>query len=149
MTPDAIPLIRTHNAYPYHGDPSNCCILAYHGATSSRNGNGGQGVQTYIYGSFMTPRSFRDFDAPGRGLGDIHAISDDVSELYDVPFVNNIVNPWFTPTAPKYGCTAYIETGDPVVGDWFALPNNPQPNANGVWHPEGEVYFSWLARLSP
>jgi hypothetical protein len=149
VTPDVIPVILTHNAYLYQGNPGNCCILGYHGATSSVNGNGNQAVQTYVYGSFMTPRSFSGFDQPGRGLGDIHAISHEVSELYDDPFVNNIVNPWLTPTAPQYGCTAYLETGDPVVGYWFPLPNNPQPNANGVWHPEDEVFFSWFARQSP
>jgi hypothetical protein len=149
VTPDVIPLILTHNTYLYQGNPGNCCVLGYHGATSSVNGNGNQAVQTYVYGSFMTPRSFAGFDQPGHGLGDIHAISHEVSELYDDPFVNNIVNPWLTPTAPQYGCTAYLETGDPVVGYWFPLPNNPQPNANGVWHPEDEVFFSWFARQSP
>jgi hypothetical protein len=42
-----------------------------------------------------------------------------------------------------------LETGDPVVGYWFPLPGHPQPNANGVWHPEDEVYFSWFARQVP
>ena len=42
-----------------------------------------------------------------------------------------------------------METGDPVVGYWFPLPGNPQTNANGVWHPEDEVYFSWFARQTP
>jgi hypothetical protein len=124
-------------------------VLGYHGATSSLNGNGDQQVQTYIYSAFITPRTYAGFDLPGRGLGDIHALSHEVSEWYDDPFVNNLVNPWLTPTAPQYGCTAYLETGDPVVGYWFPLPGNPQTNANGVWHPEDEVYFSWFARQSP
>jgi hypothetical protein len=149
VSSQTIPIVLTRNAFLYEGNPGNCCILGYHGATSSLNGNGAQQVQTYIYSAFVTPQTFRGFDAAGNGIGDIHALSHEVSELYDDPFVNNIVNPWLTPTAPQYGCTAYLETGDPVVGYWFPLPNNPQPGANGVWHPEDEVYFSWFARQSP
>lgn len=143
------PIVLTHNTLTWIGNVSVCCVLGYHGATSSLNGNGDQQVQTYIYSAFITPRTYAFFDQPGRGLGDIHALSHEVSEFYDDPFVNNIVNPWLTPTAPQYGCTAYLETGDPVVGFWFPLPGNPQPNANGVWHPEDEVYFSWFARQTP
>lgn len=145
----SVPIVLTHNTFTWIGNPNNCCVLGYHGATSSLNGNGDQQVQTYIYAAFITPRTFSHFDEPGSGLGDIHALSHEVSEFYDDPFVNNIVNPWLTPTAPQYGCTAFLETGDPVVGFWFPLPGNPQVNANGVWHPEDEVYFSWFARQSP
>jgi hypothetical protein len=144
-----IAIVLVHNTYTWIGTVNVCCVLGYHGATSSLNGKGDQQVQTYIYSAFITPRSFGGFDQPGLGLGDIHALSHEVSELYDDPFVNNIVNPWLTPTAPQYGCTAYLETGDPVVGFWFLLPGNPQVNSNGVWHPEDEVFFSWFARQSP
>ena len=149
VSPELVPLILTRNTYLYFGDPNNCCVIGYHGAGSSLNGNGGQQVQTYMFGAFITPRSFASFDQPGEGLGDIHAISHEVSEWYNDPFVNNRVQPWFTPTAPQYGCFGYLETGDPVVGFWFPLPNNPQPGANGVWHPEDEAYLSWFARQVP
>jgi len=149
VSPLTVPIILVHNTFTWIGTPDNCCVLGYHGATSSLNGNGDQQVQTYIFAAFITPRTFGGFDLPGAGLGDIHALSHEVSEWYDDPFVNNIVNPWLTPTAPQYGCTAFLETGDPVVGYWFPLPGNPQVNANGVWHPEDEVYFSWFARQTP
>ena len=86
----------------------------------------------------------------GAGLGDIHALSHEVSEWYDDPFVNNLVQPWEDlEFAPQYGCTAYLETGDPVVGIWFPLAGNPQPGANGKYHPEDEVHFSFFARQTP
>jgi hypothetical protein len=146
VPPQTLPIVLTHNVLTWIGSPNNCCVLGYHGATSSVNGNGGQQVQTYVYAAFLTPRTFGGFDGPGAGLGDIHALSHEVSEWYDDPFVNNLVQPW---TAPGYGCSPYLETGDPVVGVWFPLPGNPQTNANGVWHPEDEVYFSWFARQVP
>ena len=149
VSPQTIPIVLNHNTMLYIGNSANCCIIGYHGATSSLNGNGAQQVQTYMFGSFITPRTFSGFDQPGAGLGDIHAISHEVSEWYDDPFINNLVQPWETPTAPQYGCTGILETGDPVVGIWFPLPGNPQPGAKGVWHPEDEVHFSWFARESP
>jgi hypothetical protein len=153
VSPQVIPIILNHNTMLYIGNPNNCCIIGYHGASSSLNGNGAQQVQTYMFGSFITPRTFAGFDQPRRGLGDIHAVSHEVSEWYDDPFVNNLVQPWEDlEFAPQYGCTNYLETGDPVVGVWFPLSiptPNPQPNSNGVWHPEDEVHFSFFARQTP
>jgi 4-amino-4-deoxy-L-arabinose transferase-like glycosyltransferase len=53
-------------------------------------------------------------------LQDIHALSHEIAEWADDPFVNNLVQPWLTPTAPQYGCTNILETGDPVVAIGFA-----------------------------
>lgn len=57
---------------------------------------------------------------------------------------NNTVNPWLTPTAPQYGCTTVLETGDPVVGIGVLSGSNPYfqtagANADGYWHPEAEA----------
>jgi hypothetical protein len=87
-------------------------------------------------------------------IQDIHAISHEVSEWADDPFVNNTVNPWLTPTAPQYGCTTVLETGDPVVGIGLLSGSNPYfqtagANADGYWHPEDEVFLPWFARQSP
>ena len=57
-------------------------------------------------------------------LQDIHALSHEIAEWADDPFVNNAVEPWLTPTAPQYGCTSVLETGDPVVGIGFAMGTN-------------------------
>jgi hypothetical protein len=91
-------------------------------------------------------------------LQDIHPLSHEVSEWADDPFVNNTVEPWLTPTAPQYGCTDVMETGDPVVAIGFAKGANtfeqgPTPNgtqvADGYYHPEDEVLMPWFMRLSP
>ena len=67
-------------------------------------------------------------------LQDIHALSHEIAEWADDPFVNNTVEPWLTPTAPQYGCTGILETGDPVVDIGFAMGTNTfqqGPNPNG------------------
>jgi hypothetical protein len=147
ISPTVLPVFLVYNTFLYVGNnPNFCCVLGYHGATTSLNGNGQQSVNTYMFASYSDPGIF------GRHTGDaisyvqdIHALSHEVQEWMDDPFVNNVVNPWLTPTAPQYGCTTLLETGDPVVGFGFTVLMT-----NGVmYHPEDEVHFSWFARESP
>lgn len=139
------PVFLVNNVFLYDGSPANCCVLGFHGATTSLNGNGRQQVNTNMFASYSTQRIFGA--NPGDSfsyIADIHALSHEVQEWMDDPFVNNVVNPWLTPTAPQYGCTAFLETGDPVVGFGFIVHLNGRD-----YHPEDEVHFSWFARESP
>jgi hypothetical protein len=143
---NVLPIFLLYNTFLYDTTPDNCCVLGFHGATTSLNGNGRQQVHTYMFASYSDPGIFGP--NPGDAISyvqDIHGLSHEVQEWLDDPFVNNIVNPWLTPTAPQYGCSAFLETGDPVVGFGFEVPM-----PNGVtYHPEDEVHFSWFARETP
>jgi len=142
-----LPIFLVDNTFLYQGDNiSNCCILGYHGAFSSLNGNGQQQVQTYMFASYSTPGIFSTKSGDTMSyIQDIHGLSHEVQEWMDDPFVNNSIDPWLTPTAPQYGCTSYLETGDPVVGFGFTVH---MPNGLD-YHPEDEVNYSWFARESP
>ncbi|HET7660142.1 MAG TPA: hypothetical protein VFK66_07105 [Oryzihumus sp.] len=152
--PAHLPIFLTNNVMLNIG--SECCVIGYHGASKATgngagntNGNGSQGVQTFAYAAYTTPGTYSD-KAPY--LKDIHALSHEIAEWGDDPFVNNTVDPWLTPTAPQYGCTSVMETGDPVVGIGFTLPGNTydtNSRADGSWHPEDEVLLPWFARQNP
>lgn len=60
--------------------------------------------------------------------------------------MNNTVQPFRTPAAPRYSCTSLLETGDPVAGVWFGLRGNADPATNGLWHPQDEVFANWFTR---
>lgn len=163
-----VPIFLTDNVLLYiKGTPlgyRNCCILGYHGAgmpighgAGSANGQGAQPVQTFIYSAYVTPGTYSGFLAdylvpdrtapsPLRGLSDIHALSHEVGEFLDDPFVNNAVQPWKVASAPQYGCTGVLEVGDPVVGIWYGLDGNTDANAYGQWHPEDLVFAQWFGR---
>jgi hypothetical protein len=149
-----LPIFLTGNVLLYIANNYlNCCVLGYHGASAptgngagSTHGAGNQPVHTFIYSAYATPKTFAGYAAPSRGISDIHALSHELSEWMDDPFTNNAVQPWKTPTAPQYGCTSLLETGDPVVGVWFSLPGNPDAAASHLWHPEDEVFLNWFAR---
>jgi hypothetical protein len=146
IDPSVLPIFLLDNTFLYIGNTSNCCVLGYHGATSSLNGNGKQLVNTYMFASYSDQGIFGA--NPGDSysyIADIHGLSHEVQEWYDDPFVNNVINPWLTPTAPQYGCTNALETGDPVVGYGFEVS---MPNGT-TYHPEDEVHYSWFTRESP
>jgi hypothetical protein len=158
IDPTTLPIFLVDNTYLYIGnDPfadGACCILGFHGAgkpqgngAGATGANGNAPIQTFVFASYATRGTF---DAPF--IADIHALSHEIAEWADDPFVNNVVDPWLTPTAPQYGCTDLLETGDPVVGIGFNMPGNTYDNgplADGTWHPEDEVFLPWFARESP
>ncbi|HEX3222733.1 MAG TPA: hypothetical protein VHR35_09200 [Nocardioides sp.] len=145
ISPRVLPVFLVNNTFLYIGTTDNCCVLGYHGAASSLNGNGRQVVNTYMFASYSLQGIFGANAGDTESyIADIHGLSHEVQEWYDDPFVNNRVNPWLTPTAPQYGCTTDLETGDPVVGYGFKVPLN-----GTVYHPEDEVHYSWFAREDP
>jgi hypothetical protein len=157
-----LPIYLTQNVMLFEGkSPLNCCVIGYHGTQAvgggSTNTNGNAKIQTFAWASYVQPGIFRN-NTSAWALQDIHALSHEISEWADDPFVNNLVNPWLTPTAPQYGCTGILETGDPVVGIGFAMGANsylqgPNPDgsqsADGFYHPEDEVLLPWFMRTSP
>jgi hypothetical protein len=169
ISPTTVPIFLTDNVLLYeNGNYLHCCVLGFHGAgkvpgggPGSTNGRGNNPVQTYIYAAWSTPGSFSGFltdytgtrtqPRPTRGVADIHNVSHELSELLDDPFVNNEVQPWRAATAPQYGCSDLLETGDPVVGVWFPYDGNTAQAPVGTtyygqYHPEDEVYAQWFGR---
>ena len=164
--PTHLPVYLTDNVLLHIGkDIFNCCVIGFHGTRAagsgggSNNSNGNAAVQTFAWASYISPGIYA---RPNGGLywalQDIHAISHEIAEWADDPFVNNLVEPWLTPTAPQYGCTNILETGDPVVAIGFAMGTNtfrqgPNPNgsqsADGFYHPEDEVFLPWFMRTAP
>jgi len=129
MPADVLPIYLTKDVVLYVGHPNNCCVIGFHGAQP-------EGFHTYIWGSYMTPGFFRHF----AGITDVNPLSHEVSEWYNDPFVNNIVPEWYSPLAPQYGCSPYLEDGDPLVGVHFSK--------NG-YSLQDEAFFSWFARDRP
>jgi hypothetical protein len=163
--PTHLPIYLTNNVMNYIGSPGNCCVIGFHGTIpvglgyGSGNTQGNAKLQTFAWASWVKPGVYaRPDNGTDWALQDIHALSHEVSEWADDPFVNNWVEPWLTPTAPQYGCTGILETGDPVVGIGFAIGTNTtdqvaNPNGtisyDGAYHPEDETFLPWFMRTSP
>ena len=171
--PTHLPIYLTDSVLLHIGpDPLNCCVIGFHGtkATGNRLGNGKSNgntkMQTFAWASWVRPGIYaRPNGGTDWALQDIHALSHEIAEWGDDPFVDNLVEPWLTPTAPQYGCTNILETGDPVVAIGFSMGTNaydqtpnpwtsptnhtPSVSYDGTYHPEDEVFLPWYMRTSP
>lgn len=164
--PTHLPIYLTDNVLLHIGsNVFNCCVIGFHGTRAtgmgvgSANSNGNAVVQTFAWASWVQPGVYaRPAGGTDWALQDIHALSHEIAEWADDPFVNNSVEPWLTPTAPQYGCTGVLETGDPVVAIGFAMGTNtfeqgPNPDgtqsADGFYHPEDEAFLPWFMRTAP
>lgn len=117
ITPNSLPIFLTLNTYLH--DTGGCCIGGYHSATGSSSA-----PQTYVYSTYA--------DKTGAFSEDVAALSHEVGEWMDDPFVNN--------NSP----CGILEVGDPLV-------NQDYPVAlNGItYHPEDLAFLSWFALDKP
>lgn len=168
VDPTHLPIFLTNDVVLFFGrNPLNCCVIGFHSAgplpshtdNGPMNGNGNQPVQTVAWASWTSPGFLaRPNGGTDWAFQDIHALSHEISEWADDPFINNFVEPWSLPEAPGAPCSNVLETGDPVVAIGFAMGTNsfeqgPNPNgtqsADGSYHPEDEVHLPWFMRLAP
>lgn len=159
IDPTHLPIYLTKDVVLYHGNnPSSCCVEGFHGGQQSANGNGNQLVQTYVWAAYLSPGFFVRLDGSAWPLQDINALTHEISEWADDPFVTNTVEPWSAVTAPQYGCSNQLEIGDPVGPNGFAMGTNiyfqgPNPDgsqtADGYYHPQDETFLPWFMRLAP
>lgn len=130
------------NAYLYtNGDPTQCCILGFHSYdTEPGSAANGWKEKRYVmnYSSWVSPGIF------GAAFADVTALSHELSETFNDPFVNN-ATPWWL--SPNGNCQNNLEDGDVVEG----LPNATTAiSLNGsVWHPQNEALLQYFAGVSP
>jgi hypothetical protein len=123
-----------------------CCVIGFHSYDfefgTPDNGNV---EKRYVlnYSSWISPGIF------GGGFQDVTALSHEIAETYNDPFVasDNVRNitPWWL--APNSNCQNDLETGDVIEG----LPNGVFPiTMNGMtYHPQNEALLQWFEFESP
>lgn len=142
LSPTTIPIFLTFDTFLYISSVSNCCVLGYHGATTSLNGNGFQQVNTYIYAAYSNPGIFGAIGgyAP---IQDISGLSHEVAELFNDPLLGNVVPPWSVPSEPQYGCSNALEVGDPLVDYDYTV------NLHGAkYHPQDIAFAPWFEKAT-
>lgn len=140
ISPRTIPIFLTFDTFLYVQSLSQCCVLGYHGATTSLNGQGMQSVSTFIFAAYNNPGIFGTI--PGYApIEDIAALSHEVAELMNDPFVSNVVPPWSVPAEPQYGCSNLLEVGDPLVAYDYTVYVHGTP-----YHPEDIAFAPWFEK---
>jgi hypothetical protein len=128
LSSTSFPIFLTYNTFFTQG---GCCILGFHTAYGQAPNQLTLGVAAYSDpGIFSVP------------IEDIHALSHEVAEWMDDPFVNNTVPGWSG--GQVSGCSNILEVGDPVTGIAFTVTMN-----GTTYHPEDNVFLPWFARQVP
>jgi hypothetical protein len=126
----------------YLYDSGGCCILGYH-SYDMEPGDAGNGWRErhYVmdYSSWISPGLF------GSSFTDVTALSHELAETFNDPFVNNATPIW---VAPNGLCQNNLETGDVIEG--LANSTFPMTMPNGyTYHPQNEALLQWFAGVTP
>jgi hypothetical protein len=123
------------------GQLAQCCVLGFH---------------TYFFDRSTTPQprwlfDFASWISPGLfsgGVQDVSALSHEISETLNDPFVNTATPVWQFPGEPPTAkvCQGNLETGDPVE----VLPSATvaiklrERNEVFTYHPQTEALLQWF-----
>jgi hypothetical protein len=118
------------------------CFLGFHSVYGS--GIAGQTffVQTFAWASWLDP----DVVAQPAGIADATALSHEISEWLNDPFIGNITPEWSFPEHP-FLCQNNLETGDPI--ELTPDPIFPVTINGYTYHPQTEALLQWFTRESP
>jgi hypothetical protein len=138
--PGELAMVLTNDAFLYFGTHANCCVIGFHTAFETGVTPPVHDVQTFLWASWIGNGIF------GGGFADVTAISHEIAEWYNDPFINNLTPPWQFPGVPG-SCQGNLETGDPVE----VLPNATFPvTLHGfTYHPQTEALLQWFTREVP
>ena len=147
FTTDAFNLPLLPNTFLFSFNPNNplqrgsCCVLGFH--TYFTDLGTPEHRWTTQFASWISPGIF------GGGFEDVTAISHEIAETFDDPFVNNVTPRWQFPGSTA--CQGNLETGDPV--EVLAHATFPVTLKNAgvptTYHPQTEALLQWFAQTVP
>lgn len=141
-TTDAVNIALLPNTFLFSasktGGIGGCCTLGFH-TYFTDGGSPKESRWTFAYASWISPGVF------GSGFADVTALSHEVSETFNDPFLNNAVPAWVFPGEPGT-CQANLETGDPVEVLQTATVSVPTKvrDQSFTYHPQTEALLQWF-----
>ncbi len=115
------------------GGVGDCCTLGFH-TFFTDSGAPKESRWIFAFASWISPGVFTGFQ-------DVTALSHEISESLNDPFVNNQVPAWQFPGEPGT-CQDNLETGDPV--EVLSNPSFPVHVAGTTYHPQTEALLQWF-----
>jgi hypothetical protein len=115
-----------------NGGVGSCCVLGFH--TFFTDSAPTESRWVFAFASWVSPGVFSGFE-------DVTALSHEISEAINDPFVNNLVPAWQYPTEPGT-CQDNLETGDPV--EVLSNPMFPVNVSGKAYHPQTEALLQWF-----
>jgi len=119
------------------GGVGACCTLGFH-TFFTDSGVPKESRWIFAFASWISPGVFTGFQ-------DVTALSHEISESLNDPFVDNQVPAWQFPGEPGT-CQDNLETGDPV--EVLANPSFPVHVSGATYHPQTEALLQWFEQKS-
>jgi hypothetical protein len=144
FTTDSFNLPLLPNTFLFNFNAANpqqrgsCCVLGFH--TYFTDGAVPEHRWLTQFASWISPGIF------GGGFLDVTAISHEIAETFNDPFVNNVTPRWQFPGEPGV-CQGNLETGDPV--EVLANATFPVTLKGTTYHPQTEALLQWFAETIP
>ncbi|MGH9703713.1 MAG: hypothetical protein ACRD4K_10095 [Candidatus Acidiferrales bacterium] len=150
ITVDTFPLFVTRNAVYGdfdHGNPVDCCIGGFHTAFETNQVGNKIFVQVIAFSTALDSDLANFIFGDPTVFADVNALSHEVAETFNDPFVNNQTPKYQIPGAPPGVCQANLETGDVIE---FFTPDFFPVTLNGfTYHPQVEGLLQWFEGKAP
>ncbi len=149
LTVESVPIFMTRNAVYgefFEGSPITCCVGGFHTAFQTKQVGTKSFVQVLAFATSLDPDIAQGlFGSPL--FTDIGALSHEVAELANNPFINNSTPNYQLPGLPDGACQANLEVGDGVIN----LPNFfTTITLNGFdYHPQTIATLAWFEGITP
>jgi hypothetical protein len=145
-----IPIFLTRNAVYgdfFAGIPLDCCVGGFHTAFETSQVGNNIFVQTFAFATSLDTdvASFIFLD-PGI-FADVNALSHELGELMNDPFVNNVTPNYQLPGFPPGSCQNNLEVGDVTEG--FSPDYIPITMHGFTYHPQTLGLLQWFEGKSP
>jgi hypothetical protein len=119
------------------GGVGACCTLGFH-TFFTNSAVPKESRWIFAFASWISPGVFSGFQ-------DVTALSHEISESLNDPFVDNQVPAWQFPGEPGT-CQDNLETGDPV--EVLSNPSFPMHFSGMTYHPQTEALLQWFEQKS-
>jgi hypothetical protein len=150
ITVQSIPIFLTRNAV--YGDfvqqqPADCCIGGFHTALETSQLNNKIFVQTFAFSTSLDSDVSAAIFGDPTIFADIFALTHELGELLNDPFVNNVTPNYQLPGLPPGACQNNLEVGDLIEN----LPNPSRPlTLHGfTYHPQTLGLLQWFEGINP
>ena len=118
------------------GGVGACCVLGYHTYFTDTAPKESRWI--FAFASWTSPGVFSGFQ-------DVTALSHEISESLNDPFVDNLVPAWQYPNQSST-CQDNLETGDPV--EVLSTSMFPVKVSGMIYHPQTEALLQWFEQKS-
>lgn len=129
------------------GQPQDCCVGGFHTAFETSQKGDKTWVQTLIVSTSLDPDVADGIFGDPAVFSDVNALSHEVAETLNDPFVNNITPNYQLPGAPPGDCQNTLEVADLIEN---LPPDYTEVTLHGfTYHPQTLGLLQWFEGRKP